>query len=38
MRDYLHVDANKQAGLITMDTFGKGSPAFLVLGNGKEVG
>jgi hypothetical protein len=38
MRDYLHVDANKQAGLLMMDTFSKGSPAFLVLGNGEKVG
>jgi hypothetical protein len=33
MRDYLHGAANKQAGLLTMDTVGKGSPAFLLLGN-----
>jgi len=33
MWDYLHVDANKQAGLIMMDTVGKGSPAFLMLGS-----
>ena len=38
MRDYLHVDANKQAGLLMMDTVGKGPPAFLMLGNGEKVG
>ena len=38
LRDYLHVDANKQAGLLMMDTVGKGPPAFLMLGNGEKVG
>jgi len=37
MRDYLHVDANKQAGLLMLDTVGKGPPAFLMLGNGEKV-